>query len=41
MEHQEGVGESRRRARECDEPIQFGIVEFESNSESRTTSYSN
>jgi translation elongation factor EF-1beta len=23
------------------EPIQFGIAEFESNSESRTTSYSN
>jgi hypothetical protein len=29
-EHQEGA-----------EPIQFGIAEFESNSESRTTSYSN
>jgi hypothetical protein len=40
-EHQKGVGEPRRRAREGDEPIQFGIAEFESNSESRTTSYSN
>jgi hypothetical protein len=38
-EHQEGAGEPRRRAREGGEPIQFGIVEFESNSESRTTSY--
>jgi hypothetical protein len=41
MEHQEGAGEPRRRAREGGEPIQFGIAEFESNSESRTTSYSN
>jgi hypothetical protein len=40
-EHQEGAGEPRRRAREGDEPIQFGITEFESNSEFRTTSYSN
>jgi hypothetical protein len=41
MEHQEGDGEPRRRARGGGEPIQFGIAEFESNSESRTTSYSN
>jgi hypothetical protein len=41
MEHQEDAGEPRRRAREGDEPIQFGIAEFESNSESRTISYSN
>jgi hypothetical protein len=41
MEHQEGAGEPRRRAREGGEPIQFGITEFESNSESRTTLYSN
>jgi hypothetical protein len=41
IEHQEGARESRRRAREGGEPIQFGIVVFESNSESRTTSYSN
>jgi hypothetical protein len=40
-EHQEGDGEPRRCAREGGEPIQFGIAEFESNSESRTTSYSN
>jgi hypothetical protein len=40
-EHQEGAGEPRGRAREGGEPIQFGIAEFESNSESRTTSYSN
>jgi hypothetical protein len=40
-EHQKGAGEPRRRAQEGGEPIQFGIVEFESNSESRTTSYSN
>jgi hypothetical protein len=39
--HQEGAGEPRRRAREGGEPIQYGIGEFESNSESRTTSYSN
>jgi hypothetical protein len=39
-EHQVGAGEPRERAREGDEPIQFGIAEFESNSESRTTSYS-
>jgi hypothetical protein len=41
MEHQEGAGEPRRRAQEGGEPIQFGIAEFESNSESRTKSYSN
>jgi hypothetical protein len=41
MEHQEGAGEPRRRAREGGEPIQFGIAKFESNSESRTISYSN
>jgi hypothetical protein len=41
MEHQEGAGEPRRRAREGGEPIQFGIAEFKSNSESRTISYSN
>jgi hypothetical protein len=41
MKHQEGVGETRRRAREGGEPIQFGIAKFRSNSESMTTSYSN
>jgi hypothetical protein len=41
MEHQEGAREPRRRAREGGEPIQFRITEFESNSESRTTLYSN
>jgi hypothetical protein len=40
-EHQEGPGELRRRAREGGEPIQFGIADFESNSVSRATSYSN
>jgi hypothetical protein len=40
-EHQEGAGVPMRRAREGGEPIQFGITEFESNSEFRTTSYSN
>jgi hypothetical protein len=40
-EHQEGDGEPRTRAQEGGEPIQFRITEFESNSESRTTSYSN
>jgi hypothetical protein len=40
-EHQEGGGEPSRHAQEGGEPIQFGITEFESNSESRTTSYSN
>jgi hypothetical protein len=40
-EHQEGAGEPRRCAREGGEPIQFRIAEFESNSEYRTTSYSN
>jgi hypothetical protein len=39
-EHQEGTGELRH-AREGGEPIQFRIAEFESNSESKTTSYSN
>jgi hypothetical protein len=39
MEHQEGATEPRRHAREGGKPIQFGIVEFESNLESRTTSY--
>jgi hypothetical protein len=41
IEHQEGAGEPTRRAREGGKPIQFRIAEFESNSESRTTSYSN
>jgi hypothetical protein len=41
MEHQEGAAEPRRRAREGGEPIPLEIAEFESNSESRTTSYSN
>jgi hypothetical protein len=41
MQHQESARELRRRAREGGEPIQFGIAEFESNSESRTTSYLN
>jgi hypothetical protein len=40
-EHQEGAGEPRRCAQEGGKPIQFGITEFESNSESKTTSYSN
>jgi hypothetical protein len=40
-EHQEGAREPRRCAREGGEPIRFGIAEFESNSEFRTTSYSN
>jgi hypothetical protein len=39
MEYQEGGGEPRIRAREGGEPIQFRISE--TNSESRTTSYSN
>jgi hypothetical protein len=39
--HQEGAGEPRRHARETGEPIEFRIAEFESNLESRTTSYSN
>jgi hypothetical protein len=41
MEHQKGAGETRRCAQEGGEPIQFRITEFESNSEFRTTSYSN
>jgi hypothetical protein len=41
MDHQEGAAEPMRRAREGGEPIQFGVTEFESNSEFRTTSYSN
>ncbi len=40
-EHQDGAGEPMRHAREGGEPIQFGIAKFKSNSESRTTSYSN
>jgi hypothetical protein len=40
-EYQEGAGEPRRCAQEGGEPIQFGITEFESNSEFRTTLYSN
>jgi hypothetical protein len=40
-EHQEGAGEPRRRIREGGEPIEFGIAEFESNSEYRTISYLN
>jgi hypothetical protein len=40
-EHQDGAEGPRRRAREGGEPIQFGIAEFKSNSQSRTTSYSN
>jgi hypothetical protein len=40
-EYQEDAREPRRRAREGGKPIQFGIAKFESNSESRTTSYSN
>jgi hypothetical protein len=41
MEHQECAREPRRRAQEGGEPIQFRIAEFESNSKSRTTMYSN
>jgi hypothetical protein len=41
MEHQEGAGEPKRRAQEGGKPIQFGITEFEPNSEFSTTSYSN
>jgi hypothetical protein len=41
MENQEGARELRRHACKGGKPIQFGIAEFESNSESRTTSYSN
>jgi hypothetical protein len=41
MEHKEGAGELRRRAQEGDEPIQFRIAEFESNSKYKTTSYLN
>jgi hypothetical protein len=39
IEHQEVVGEPRSHAREGGEPIQFGIAEFKSNSESRITLY--
>jgi hypothetical protein len=39
--HQEGAREPRICAREGAEPIQFGIAEFEPNSEFRTISYSN
>jgi hypothetical protein len=35
MEHQDGAGEPRRRAREGGEPTQFRIAEFESNSSTR------
>jgi hypothetical protein len=43
MGHQEGTGEARRCAHQAGDPIQFGILEFdfESNSESRTTPTSN
>jgi hypothetical protein len=40
-EHQEGAGEPRRHAREGGEPFQLRIAEFKSNSESKTTLYSN
>jgi hypothetical protein len=40
-EHQEGAGEPMRRVQEGGKPIQFGITEFESNSEFRTTLYLN
>jgi hypothetical protein len=40
-EHQKGAGEPRISAREGGKPIQFKIAEFESNSEYKTTSYSN
>jgi hypothetical protein len=43
MRHQEGAREARRRAHQGGDPIQFVIPEFDfdSNSESRTTSTSN
>jgi hypothetical protein len=43
MGHQEGTGEARRCTYHGGDPIQFRILEFdfESNSESRTTSTSN
>jgi hypothetical protein len=41
MRHQEGAEDPKRHAQEGGEPIQFRIAEFESNSESRTTSHSN
>jgi hypothetical protein len=43
MRHQEGTGEGRRSAHQGGDPIQFGISEFdfESNSESMTTLTSN
>jgi hypothetical protein len=43
MRHQEGTEEARRCAHQGGDPIQFRIPEFdfESNSESRTTSDSN
>jgi hypothetical protein len=42
MGHQEGVGEAKRCAHQGGDLMQFGIPEFdfESNSESRTTSVS-
>jgi hypothetical protein len=39
MEHQEGAREPRRCVREGGELIQFEFAKFESNSESRTSSY--
>ena len=39
--HQGGAGEPWRRAQQGGDPIQFGITDFESNSESRTTLHSN
>jgi hypothetical protein len=43
MGHQEGTGEARRCANQDRDLIQFGVLEFDfdSNSESRTTSASN
>jgi hypothetical protein len=43
MGHQEGAGEARRYTHKGGDPIQFGIPEydFESNSESRTMLASN
>jgi hypothetical protein len=43
MGYQEGIGEARGCAYQGGDPIQFGILEFdfESNSESRNTSASN
>jgi hypothetical protein len=43
MGHQEGTGEARRCANQGGDPIQFGILgfDFESNSKFRTTTASN